>query len=480
MWWWSDPLDKKLYRWSKQDALKVRHLIEGGIHAFGRTGSGKTSSLIHIARAIMRYGNSSMLILCSKRGEYRDWMKLARQCGRRRDVLLFDPSQKWRFNLVGYEAARKGEGAGIAQNVARYLMSLRNIVFREDAQAGGDSKQWQTLDEHLITKTILMLQFAGQEITAPNIHEFIATAPVNAAQLASESWRADYCNRCLMAAFGRRKNATEQTDYDIAAKFFTKTWPETNDKTRSSIQTGTEGILFPMTLGVIRELLSTKCNFTPKQAIEKRWIVIVNMPPDEWGDAGIIAGNGIKLHWSKDVLRRSIHRNSPLTCIWGDESSLWVNEFDAQYLSRCRSYRGCMVYLCQSLNSYREVLPASKADAVIKAMMDNFSHKLFFAIGDSDTAEWASTLCGKELRQFTGGGVQHAAYDPMAFVQQPGGASSSFHEQYAEVIQPGEFMNGLRTGSKANRCKVDAILIRSGVPFSNGLPLLDVTFDQRK
>lgn len=480
MWWWSDPLDKRLFRWNRRDALRVRDLLNGGIHAFGRTGSGKTSSLIQVARAVMRYGNSSMLILCSKRGECEEWVKLARRCGRRRDVLVFDPSNKWRFNLVGYEAARKGEGAGIPQNVARYLMSLRSSLFREDQQAGGDSQEWKKLDAYLLTRAIVMLQFAGEEITALNLHDFISTAPANPQQLTSESWRADYCNRCLSAAFRRRKKKDEQLDYERAADFFTKTWPTTNDRTRTSIQTGTEGILFPMTLGKVRELLATKTNFTPRQAIEKRWIVIVNLPYDEWGDASVIANNGIKLHWQKDCLRRSIHRRSPITCIWGDESSLWVNDFDAQYLSRCRSYRGCMVYLCQSVNSYRQVLPGNKADAVINGLMDGFGHKLMFSLGDSDTAEWASRLCGKELRMFLGGSSQHAPYDPFAMFAQQGQFSSNFHEQYAEVIQPGEFMNGLRTGSPVNKYQVDAILIRSGVPFSNGLPLLDVTFDQRK
>lgn len=54
-----DPLDAVIFRWSDTDALTVRDLVAGGIHAFGGTGSGKTSSLDQIAAAIMRHGNGA-------------------------------------------------------------------------------------------------------------------------------------------------------------------------------------------------------------------------------------------------------------------------------------------------------------------------------------------------------------------------------------------------------------------------------------
>ncbi len=139
-----------------------------------------------------------------------------------------------------------------------------------------------------------------------------------------------------------------------------------------------------------------------------------------------------------------------------------------------------MIYLCQGLNSYRQVLPGDKADAAVQSMLSNFGHKLFFALGDTDTAEFASNLCGKELRQFSGGGLQHGPCDPFSFFPEDPHYSSNFHEQYEQLIQPAEFMNGLRTGSPVNRYKVDTVLVRSGMPFSNGLPFLFVTFDQRK
>ena len=97
--------------------------------------------------------------------------------------------------------------------------------------------------------------------------------------------------------------------------------------------------------GICREMFADRTNITPRDAIERRKIVIVNMPPDEWGDVGAVANIGWKYHWQNDVLRREITRRSPITCIWGDESSLWVTPSDAHYLSRCRSYRGWAIYM---------------------------------------------------------------------------------------------------------------------------------------
>jgi hypothetical protein len=139
-----------------------------------------------------------------------------------------------------------------------------------------------------------------------------------------------------------------------------------------------------------------------------------------------------------------------------------------------------MVYLTQSLASYREMIPDDKSDAVVNSMLANFSTKAFFALGDHDTAEWAANIVGKELQTFHGGSIGEGAFEPFSLAPQQRNFNSSFNSSYEYLLQPGQFMNGLRTGAKENRYQVDAILVRSGVCFSNGLPVMQVTFDQRR
>jgi type IV secretory pathway TraG/TraD family ATPase VirD4 len=476
----TNQLDKPLFRWDKHNVLTVRDLVAGGIHAFGATGSGKTSSLIQLVMAIMAFGNSSLLILCSKRGEAQYYLRAATRAGRKRDVLLVNPSQPARFNMFGYEAGRIGEGSGVALNVTRFIMELRSVVFRESEQVGGDSQQWKRQDEQLINYCVIILQLAGEEITPANLHELILSAPVTCEQMLDESWQKGYCNRCLERAFHRNKSRIEQHDFKHASDYLTKLWPQLAEKTRSSIMAGTMATLAVCNSGIIREMFADRTNFTPAWAIEGCKIVIIDMAPDEYGVAGAVANIGVKFHWQRDVLRRQITRRSPITCIVGDESSLWVTPSDTHFLSRCRSYLGCMVYICQGLNNYREALPGDKAEAAIRAMLANFGHKLVFSLGDYETAQWASDMCGEELTQFGGGGLQYAPYEPFSLTVEPPQYSSSFSERYEKVIRPAEFMTGKRTGSKLNRYQVDATLLRSGMPFSNGLPFIDVTFDQRR
>jgi len=473
-------LDASLFPWTKSDFLTVRNLLAGGLHAFGRTDGGKTSSLKQVARAILRHGNSSLLVLCAKRDEYRDWLTLAKQAKREKDVVVIDAESPSRFNMVGYEAARKGLGAGIAANVTRFIMELRSVVFRDQESGGGDSQYWRKQDERLLLHAVTILQQANQSITPASLHRLIMSAPDSGERMLDEKWQADYCNRCIAEAFDRTKSEIEQHDFMLATDYFLKEWPCLADRTRASILAGTMATLSVMNTGIARELFANQTNLTPAEAIEGRKIVIVNMPPDEWGDVGIIANIGWKYHYQAEILRRAVSEKSPIAGIWGDESSLWVTSGDAHFLSRCRSYRGFMVYVCQSLNAYKHTLPGEKADAGIESMLANFSHKAFFALGDYATAEWAANLCGKELQQFTGGGVQHAPHQAFSIGREAGQHNTSFHEQFEWLMRPEEFMNGLRTGSPVNSYLVDCILMRSGVPFSNGLPVLDVTFDQRK
>jgi len=472
-------LDAPLFAWGDSDVLTVRGLLAGGIHAFGRTDAGKTSSLRQLAMSILLYGNSSLLVLCAKKGEYRDWLSYAEKAGRSADVMLIDPTQHWRFNMVGYEATRPGEGAGQAANVTRSIMEIRSTIFRENEQHGGESQQWRKQDELLIRHAVTVLMLASVAIAPGNIQSLILSAPESAKQMSDADWQAGDCNQWLAKAYGRPKSAIEQHDFDLASDYFLRLWPKMADRTRGSILTGTMATLTVMNSGLCREMFADRTNFTPRDVFERRKIVIVNFPPDEYGDLGLVANVGLKYHFQNEILRRDIKDNSPIACIWGDESSLWITSSDAKFLSRCRSYRGCMIYICQGLNSYKEVLPGHKAEAGVEAMLTNFSHKLFFALGDHATARWAADLVGKELQQFAGGGVQYAPYGLFSPFRDPAQTSSSFSEHYEDLIQPAAFLNGLRTGSPVNNFMVDGILVRSGVPFSNGLPFLNVTFDQR-
>jgi hypothetical protein len=170
-------LDSVLMHWNRQNVLTVRDLLSGGIHAFGRTSAGKTSSFRAIAEKILRFRNSSMLVLCAKRDELRDWLKLAKETGRLKDVLIVDPHHRNTLNFIGYESERGGDGSGQAQSVTRFLMSMREILLRDTNQGGGESQVWKQMDERTIHSAVTLLQLAGEKLTAETLSKLIMAAP---------------------------------------------------------------------------------------------------------------------------------------------------------------------------------------------------------------------------------------------------------------------------------------------------------------
>ena len=474
-----DPLDTVLYRWDKKNALSVRGLVAGGIHAFGQTSSGKTSSMQFIAKAILKFANSSVLVLCGKKGEAEDWLRYCEETGRSGDVIRFGIDEAAaRFNMIDYELKREGEGAGQVSSVVRFLMELRSVIFRQPEGTGGESMFWRKQEERELTHAVTVLKIAGREITPQAIHDVVMTAPNKPSDLLCPQWSEGACNQVLREAHYATKTPIEEHDFKLAQDYFTLEWPNMAPETRASVLVGTIGTLTTMNTGLARELFASRTTITPKEMIEGRKIVLVNFPLDEHGDLCRLAAIGLKWHWQREVLRRRVTKDSPIAAVWGDESSMWVSDTDATYLSRCRSCKGCMVYICQSLDSYREVLPGEKARSAVEAMLSNFSHKLFFALGDHATAEWAANLCGRDLQQFGGGGVQYGEAQPFQLLGKPQ-YSSSFNTQFEYLIQPSEFLNDFRTGAAANKFMVDAILVRSGALFANGLPVTRVAFNQK-
>lgn len=467
-----------LWHWDNHNQYTVSHLLDGGLCAFGRTGAGKTSSLKHIARQILEYGNSSMLFLCAKPGDSEEIKALVRAAGREADLLHFHRHSALRFNMLNWEAGRRGTGAGQATNITRFIMELRGAIFREQEAPSGESLQWIKQDERGIYHAVVLLLQALQAVTPNAIQQILLTAPQNGRDIQSPAWKEGYCNRILSSAYEKQKDDVQQHDYEQAAAYFLQEWPAMADRTRGSILTGIQSILSLMNSGVCRELFFSVTNVTPGLCLSERKIVLVDFPPDEFGDLGLVANMGLKMCWQKAILRRQATAETPIAVIWGDESSLWFAKNDVDFLSRCRQSRGALVYLSQSMHAYKAVLPGDKSEALVNSLLANFSHKLCFALGDYETAEWAADLCGKELQTLMGGGTQQPQLQAWQWHAPDVQQSASFNEQYEYIARPEMFLNGLRTGGRENNLCVDAILVRSGLPFNTGYNVLPVTFQQ--
>ena len=472
-----DALDAALLRWSDSDLFTVRDLLSGGAAIFGRTGSGKTSSSGKaLAKAIVGYGNSGGLILAAKPEDTDMWRRIFADAGRADDLLIFSPDNPTplRFNFLAYEMACGGHTRNITRCITTIGETLRSS---SDSASGENADFWQREQERLIFNAVEVVKLATGKVSAPELQRFISTAAMNPLQIGSAEWQSQFHNQILKAAWEKEKSPIEQHDFELAKEFWLGEFPNMADKTRSSILTGVLGILHVFNTGVVRELVSTTTNVTPDDMFAGKW-VLIDMAPAEWGDIGNFVCAGWKYLCQRAVLRRHATDGDAINVIWCDEAQLFTNSHDAHYIAQCRSHKGCMVFLTQSLHSYYSAMPGETGRHHADALLTNFHHKVFHALGDVQTAEMASGLIGKELRTFIGGSMapQENMMDELMGRSQYTG---SFNQHFEKVLQDNVFINGLRTGGHANGLLCDCIVVRSGEPFASGQNYLMTSFSQR-
>jgi hypothetical protein len=280
----------------------------------------------------------------------------------------------------------------------------------------------------------------------------------------------------LVAADAAEKPAHAAQDYRIAREYFLAEIPAMNDRTRTSISVHVFGTLHVLNTGLVNDLLGTETNISPDDMFRGCWI-LVNMPPSNFGDEGLLVAGALKYLAQKAILKREATDASNVVVIWQDEAHLFTQSYDAPYLAQCRSRKGCLVSLTQGLSSYYSAMGRA-SEHKVKSLLTNFSLKVFHALGSPDDAEYASSLIGRDKQLFFGGstGGETSFHDELT------GRTSfqgSFSQHMEQLVQPAVFMNGLRTGGKENKFECDAIVIKSGEGWVSGANWLPVTFTQK-
>lgn len=472
----NDLLDQVLLNWDEDNAFTVRDLLNGGCCILGRTGSGKTSSSgKRIGEAIVRLPGSSGLILAAKPGEDRAmWEEIFTAAGRRDDLLIFAPGEPLRLNFLAYEM---NQGGGHTRSITKTLMTISESLRSSDTNGHEDADFWNREQERLLYNAIEMVRLAMGPFTAPDLQKFIGTAAISPQDFASEAWQDGFHNHALRAAFQSPKTALEQHDWELARSYWMDEFPAMADRTRSSILTGVMGILHVFNTGLVRELVSTTTNVTPDVLFEGKW-VFVDMAPSEWGDIGLFVAAGWKYLAERAVLRRVAKPDSNIVTIWADEAHQFLSSFDAHFITQCRSHRGALVFLSQSLHNFYAALSGEKGRHQADSLLTNFHTKILHALGDIETANWASNLVGKSLQTFTGG-TTTPPDSPLDELMGRQRYSGNYSNHFESTLQANAFMHGLRTGGESSGFMCDCYVVRSGQPFTSGQNYLAASFSQK-
>lgn len=504
-------LDAKLLTLSAQDHFTLRDAVQG-VHVFGGIGSGKTSGSGNaLAGAYLRAGFGG-LVLAAKPDEVELWQRYAQQHGRANSVIRFGEAGGG-FNFISYEMARQGaHGIG---SVIECLMRVLEAARLAKADSGGGSDSfWEDTTRQLLRNTIPILHAATGEVRIPDIIRFVATAPVSQDQLRDPAWQErSFMFQALAAAKRDPIHPLPPGDFDKCALYWHDEYAQLDGKTRGNIAISLSTTLDRFNRGRLQTAFCDETTLVPELTFHGA-IIIMDMSALTWNEDGVIGQQLFKFMWQRAVLARNAlppaQRERPVF-LWADESQYFVNSFDADYQSTCRSSRACTVYLTQSLPTYYARMGGRDAKHKADMLLANFVTKIFHNNADPETNRWAADTIGRVIQRrasYNEGGSSGRSMGMNTGESQgagtnyssgsssgPGGGSSSYSsggstnwgdswgrnqglnngtsysDGYSETmdyeIEPADFARALRTGGKANANTVTGVWFQAGKRFND-------------
>lgn len=471
MFWRSkDYLDYKLLAWSKRDVYTVRSLMQS-LLILGITGSGKTSSSGRtIGQKVVNHPRSCGLILAAQPGDLAMWRDIFKKAGRLKDLIVFDADGPHACNLMD---CLSGGGPRLVTDM---LINVGQTLRR--GKNGGENAQfWEAFTERCIYETVVPLQLAGEPLTAERMLRFLMTAPHSMAEMADPNWQRGYHPQVMMRAESAPKTSRQQHDFNLVKEFWGREYPRMDDRTRANGIAGVTNILTPFNQGLCREKIGGDTTFTPQRDILNGKWVFCDFSPNQHGTAGAFISSALKYVTQQAILKRKADCHSPFCVLWADEAHLFMNEMDARYLAMCRSHRGNLVYLTQSVASVYAAFPGEAGRFQADSLMSNFGMVIAHAV-DPLSAKFLAGKLGRRKQILASGGFGPVKdlYDELFSQPQYHG---NFSEHYEEVMQVQQFQHGLRMGGPGSGYVTDSWVIRSGEPFASGDNHKFVTWSQR-
>lgn len=465
-----DP-EQTLLTLSAGDGFTIRDACQG-VQIFGGTGSGKTSgSGRHLAMAYLacEFGG---LVLCAKPEERRLWEELAGLTAREDDLVIFDAGgDRRRFNFLDYEKHHAGDGAGLTTNIVQLLTEVVRAIERGEEKGQGEKPFWKNALKQLTKATIELASFAGLPLRFDLLADLVRSGPQSVAQWNDPAWREEsVCYQCVKEAEGRNdRDAEAEADFQTARSYWVNDFARLHPETRSSIMLSFTMVVDLFNARPLRRLLSSDTTVTPDDTFAGK-VIVIDLPMQQYYQAGRIAQFVWKYVWQRAVLRRPAGSTRPVF-LWADESQNFISDFDPEFQAVARSAKACTVYLTQNISMYKNML-GEGSDNAVESFLGNLQTKIFHQNSSTDTNEWAADLFARDW--MTKRGTQSG--------WTKGGASSgtSTNTDMQHQVPPITFTR-LATGGPKNGFVVEAVLYKGGTIFNaTGKNFLKAEFNQQR
>ncbi|MEQ1864543.1 MAG: TraM recognition domain-containing protein [Micropepsaceae bacterium] len=441
-------------------------LILGGI------GSGKTSAsgrLLALAYLMHGFG---LLWLCAKPDEADNVRELAFLAERESDLRIIDAEGTYRFNFLEAERQAKGDNP---MQLASVLVETADQLAAATAGGRGSSAEgeafWRAELTKLAENTIQTAIMGGRKVEMATLANIVRTAPASLEEYNSDSWTGE-CASCLQdAAVQAVKDPEAERDFDNLVAYWSGDWARLDERTRGPIRSSFTTMSRIFDRRPLRRLLSSDTNLSPQDIFDGR-IVVVALDPATHGIDGRICNFVWKQAFQRAVLARRVTQQTRPVCLWADEAQTFIDAKDPDYQGRCRSARGCTVFMSQSPAALKRMIPGDKGDDAVIDFLGNLQTKILHQTSSPEAARFFSDLFSKELVSEMNANIHNGP---------DGGTSSGSSMTRTERDKlPAIRFTQLRTGGAENGYIVEAYIRKSTTPrfLQTGESFLKVAFPQ--
>lgn len=467
-----DPwnLDFPLFLFSKADAFTLRNAVES-VAIFGELGAAKTTG--SAAWILLKYLDIGMggLVCCVKPGD-RELIEAYAKMTRRTDSLIIvSPDSKWRCNLIRYALKRPGVTGSRVEQLVSLLMTIVEAAERgERASIGQGDKFWQRSLRQILRNGLEVCIAARGEVTMGMLNDVVISAPRTHAEVHDKSWQKNsLCYQLIEEAEEKERSEREQSDFELAARYFLREFPDMPNDTRGSIL-ATYAVMADVLLrGHMADLFDGETNFLPDLTFDGA-IIVLDLPTKVYGQAGVTVQSAFTYLWQLACEQRNVKTN-PRPVFWFvDEAHELVCNYTPEFLATARSARVASVLISQNKPNYLAAMGGEAGRHRVDAFLGNMGTKIFHANGDPETNKWASDMISEEIQTRTNwhGTTENG--------QGRGGGG----ESVGRKVMPSEFTT-LKKGGPQNGFVTEAIVYQTGASFSANdfEPWLRAAFSQQ-
>ena len=416
------------YDWNVSDFYKNAAI-------FGQSGTGKTLCVLNpildgLLGATGAAKTPASALILDPKGDFRDKIEqLATKHGRKRDLLIIDPSRpekSMQWNPL--------DSTDDAQEIAGRFGAVMEIV----NPSGQKDTFWIDSATGLVQNLIALLRFARPD-TPPSLIEIYQAAMSDPL---IEEWE-----RMVEEAV-----YDENPEVGRTFDFFHDVWLPMPQDMRGTIRSFVSNMLGSFLSRPYDTLFAGRSTTTIADAIDQGKILYVNMPIADKEVMSRVVSTFVKLEYYREILRRP-NKSRPSFFLCDEFQSFFTvgqGRGDADAFERTRQSNHANVVAFQNLNAlYKQT---DRKEPVLN-MLGNCAIKVFLRNTEQETNQFASDLFGKQIETLSSTSVNVG----QGFKRGTGGTSISSNDTYEARFKLDEFA-ALGVPSKED-----------GVPFAEAI-----------